>query len=336
MPATYNMNSIYCNLRGGKMTHSSRHYGYDNIKGILIICVVFGHFLELCDDSTVNNTLYLLIYSFHMPVFLFFSGFFAKNSPHKILQLLLYYGCFQILYRLFAHLVLHNPNALEIYNLLLIPYWHLWYLPVLIYCYLLLPLEQRSGIVGKIALILISLLFSLFCGYWEIIGYPLSLSRFFVFCPYFLLGRLIRCYHGRIVSLIRRNIKMLLPLTVLIVFSLQWLRSRGEITAQMLYGTYSYSIGYHPGIRLFLFAVACIWIGVFLLLSNTLLARRIPPLSSIGRNTLPIYLFHGFIVRTAGLASNAPTVLGALICSVCISILLGNPYMSQLLANTKK
>ena len=59
----------------------TRHYGYDNMKGILVFLVVFGHFLELCPATLQKNILYLVIYSFHMPAFLFFSGFFAKYHP---------------------------------------------------------------------------------------------------------------------------------------------------------------------------------------------------------------------------------------------------------------
>ena len=91
----------------------TRHYGYDNMKGILVFLVVFGHFLELCPATLQKNILYLVIYSFHMPAFLFFSGFFAKYHPRRMGQLAILYGIFQLLYRLFAHFALQSGSALE-------------------------------------------------------------------------------------------------------------------------------------------------------------------------------------------------------------------------------
>ena len=60
----------------------SRKYRFDNIKFILITLVVFGHFLELIDGQTANN-LYRIIYLFHIPAFIFITGYFAKFNPSK-------------------------------------------------------------------------------------------------------------------------------------------------------------------------------------------------------------------------------------------------------------
>jgi fucose 4-O-acetylase-like acetyltransferase len=57
-----------------------RNYKIDNIKAFLIILVVFGHMLELVN----MGGLYRLIYTIHMPVFVFVSGYFAKFNAKKI------------------------------------------------------------------------------------------------------------------------------------------------------------------------------------------------------------------------------------------------------------
>ena len=46
----------------------------DNIKFLLIFCVVFGHLLELYPDSNPAMLLYRIIYSGLMPALLFVSG----------------------------------------------------------------------------------------------------------------------------------------------------------------------------------------------------------------------------------------------------------------------
>ena len=57
-----------------------RDYQIDNIKGLLILLVVFGHSLELVRiNSGVANFMYIFIYTFHMPVFVFYAGYLSKN-----------------------------------------------------------------------------------------------------------------------------------------------------------------------------------------------------------------------------------------------------------------
>ncbi|MBR1731122.1 MAG: hypothetical protein IJ725_01645, partial [Ruminococcus sp.] len=85
-----------------------RDYLWDNIKALLIFFVVAGHVLEmnpLHTDLAVNIDLF--IYSFHMPAFVFASGFFAKRyctdgkvRAEKAGTVLAYYIVFQLLFML--------------------------------------------------------------------------------------------------------------------------------------------------------------------------------------------------------------------------------------------
>lgn len=53
----------------------------DSLKGILIILVVVGHFLlPVWDAGGPITAVYQLIYLFHMPLFVFVSGLFAKHT----------------------------------------------------------------------------------------------------------------------------------------------------------------------------------------------------------------------------------------------------------------
>ena len=62
----------------------NRDLSIDYIKGVLIFLVVWAHFISsflLKDNSTfLRDPLYKAIYSFHMPLFVFISGWFFKNS----------------------------------------------------------------------------------------------------------------------------------------------------------------------------------------------------------------------------------------------------------------
>src|SRR5690625_4591429 len=77
---------------------------YDNARVGLIFLVVFGHLLQPYTDlSTGSQTLYSLIYTFHMPAFILISGFFVKGSSkanyikNLIKKLFLPYLIFQLL-----------------------------------------------------------------------------------------------------------------------------------------------------------------------------------------------------------------------------------------------
>ena len=58
---------------------------WDNLKFLLIIFVVIGHYTQQfrADNETLQR-IYVFIYSFHMPAFIFVSGYFAKVEPKKI------------------------------------------------------------------------------------------------------------------------------------------------------------------------------------------------------------------------------------------------------------
>ena len=90
------------------MAISQRDARFDNLKGILIFLVVFGHLLELVGGPAAA-WLYRLIYSFHMPAFVFCSGWFAQFDAARFFRRLLYpYLLYQTLYLLFDRLVLHG------------------------------------------------------------------------------------------------------------------------------------------------------------------------------------------------------------------------------------
>lgn len=58
-----------------------RDYLFDNYKALLIILVVIGHFIEPAyKNNTLLYTLKWLIFSFHMPAFIFISGYFSKRE----------------------------------------------------------------------------------------------------------------------------------------------------------------------------------------------------------------------------------------------------------------
>ena len=64
---------------GNILNNANRDYYMDNLKFVLMIFVVAGHFgLKLSHIPQIKYLTYY-IYIFHMPCFIFISGYFAKN-----------------------------------------------------------------------------------------------------------------------------------------------------------------------------------------------------------------------------------------------------------------
>lgn len=66
------------------MEKNSRIEKWDILKFFLIFLVVFGHCIDSIYEYTdVMKSLFLFIYTFHMPVFIFISGLFSKKAVNE-------------------------------------------------------------------------------------------------------------------------------------------------------------------------------------------------------------------------------------------------------------
>lgn len=305
-----------------------RDYGFDNIKCILIFLVVLGHLLEFC-NCLARETLYRLIYQFHMPVFVFISGYFGRFGKKQILEKVWLYGLFQTLYILFERYVLGGNTAFSYTT----PYWILWYMLAMVFYSLLIPLYQKA--TGKKRLFALCAVFfiALAAGFLERIGYFLTLSRFFVFQPYFLLGLYYKEAEEQLQNRIsgmatykKRIFACVLALAgVLAVFNV----FDSAVTQKLLYGSYAYTSVSDLLIRCRLYIIALVWIGIFLAI-KPFLKRRIPVVSEIGKNTLCVYLLHGFFMRAGqrGFIPHPDSFWLLLLCAGAYVCLLGNRYIA--------
>lgn len=274
-----------------------RNYRFDNIKCILIILVVLGHFLELPKDSATADAVYRVIYLFHMPAFIFVSGYFAKFNPKKIVRsLIIPYIIMQTIYLAFHSLFILEEKTFTLQFTK--PYWILWYLMAMVFYYLLIPFFQTQNIRRQILSILTVVIISLLAGYDNSIGYHLTLSRFFVFLPYFLMGLYFRA-DCEIITDRWQNIRPLHTLTYAIAFigaaSSVFYIWNVKLSSFVLYGSLHYAkLNYGPAIRLLLLFFAVCWIIVLLRLTPN---RKFPLFTCIGKYTFWIFIFHGFVIE---------------------------------------
>ena len=108
---------------------------------MLIFLVVFGHMISTFADTPEVDVIYKIIFSFHMPAFIFVSGYFAKVEPKKILSRIFpLYIVFQLL-RFLLDFILDSimwGHPVKIDMQFFTPRWTLWYLMAMIIYHLLL------------------------------------------------------------------------------------------------------------------------------------------------------------------------------------------------------
>lgn len=273
-----------------------RNLKMDNIKGMLILLVVTGHTLELFMGRGPGRTLYILIYLFHMPLFVYCSGYFArrKNMGKRLLyKMLLPYIAFQTLYLLFAKFLLGEAVEIGYFT----PYWLMWYLFAMVVWTLLLPLVATDSLRRQVFFLTVSVGLALGAGFMRGIGRYLSLSRIIVFLPFFLLG-----FYGSSRGGLEgkggrswRSVVLLLFTTLVVGYAflhgdewqVSWLYEASP------YGKSGYDIGFRG------YHMVAALLGI-LCAVGFMPEKKLPFLTGLGAKTMPIYLCHGFVMKWIG------------------------------------
>ena len=277
-----------------KKVENKRIYLFDNLKAILIFLVVFGHMIEYISGAPFYKTLYILIYSFHMPLFIYVSGYFANANPQKTLKNVLYpYVVFQTIYVIFDRVVLKGNATLSFVS----PYWALWYLVALFIYRCLLPFFETDKKSRAVMLILGAFAVSLVAGYDVKLGYYLAFSRVAVLFPFFLMG----FYQRKFIPFenlenVRKNLslKVVLTVTAVLVVVLIVLFSK-QINPAWFQNAYAYSVlDYNVLIRFAGFVCAIVFSALLVL---TVTNKKIPFVTYSGQNCIYVFLLHGFVVK---------------------------------------
>ncbi len=276
----------------------TRNYRIDNIRFILIVLTVLGHLL-LLNRGIFNRMIIRIIYSFHMPAFIFIMGMLANFSLKKYLKGLIFpYILFQMTYILFNRLLFFPDSVYsETFSLqFFTPFWLLWYLFTAACYYLPVPVFSKLQTGYFPALFAVSFALSILVGYSESVGYFLSLSRTIIFLPFFILGFYFKKRTPDSASQNRaQNINRILPVLIAIpIVIFEFIFIQKNVTLKVFYGSYDYAAGNTgAGLRISFMITAILWIILlFIVIPN----KQIPFVTYVGSYTLPIYLLHGFII----------------------------------------
>ena len=263
-------------------------YLIDNIKVLLIFLVVFNHIIAFClvKEDIVIRYIWYAITIFHMPAFIFVSGYLSKkpqNVMKNVKNLLIPY----ILgYSLTWYAQIWLGKDID-YELLRPSGTVMWFvLALFIYR---LTIEA----FGKIRFVVpLSIIFALWAGTRAEFTTYLSSSRIVVFFPFFVAGYLWKSEYIKAV----REFKgkwILIPLTGLILFAVPNYMITNSMPVDIFRGNHSYMIcGLEVGegivIRLLMYLISFLVIYTMLAVMPDIKL----PLTFIGRNTMGIYFFH--------------------------------------------
>lgn len=269
-----------------------------NLRFVLILTVCVANAIEpLFRQMAGLHALYLWIYTYHMPLFVLVTGYFAKgglNGPDgrkTLLQIGLQYIIFQSLYSFLDVTLFRVP---DIRHSFFVPYLLLWFLASHM-GWRLLMLGMRR--LAPPARFLLSLALGTLVGYLPLDGAWFSISRTFVYLPFFVIG-----YQFSFEALKRyftwkkRMIAAAFSVALFAVMAFGGLRlPEGWLYGSLTYMQLEHHEWYAGLYRLALYGLQFVSAAAFL----GWIPFRQGRLTDMGRRTLYVFLLHGLIIRLA-------------------------------------
>lgn len=280
-----------------KLMTKIRDSYFDNAKFFLILLVVFGHSLtNLKSDMPVIYSLYTFIFIFHMPAFILISGFFSKHFnkqgyvKNAFKKTIIPYTIFQIIYSYFYY-VTGYTKVLKID--LVSPHWTLWFLVSILFWKLMIIPFSKLGKFGFPVAVLIGVC----AGFFDTIGTDFSASRTLAFFPFFYLGYLLK--KEQFTTFLTRTPIRIGGIAVLTgVFLACHFIFPKDLQDWVLYDSSYQTFGQTAAqgslTRLAVYGVALLTIFAFM----SLIPKKRFSFTALGKNTLYIYLLHGFFIKT--------------------------------------
>ena len=281
---------------------AERIYLYDNLKLIAIILVVIGHAIDFLAKTESGNwlekSLFVAIYSFHMPLFIFISGLFVKPMDKQTKfpkQKVISYFAIAIVLRAFTSIVRLLLGEKERYSILNMYDSYTWFMGAMA---VFIALAWLFREYDKKIIFSIAALVGCMAGYDKFLGDKYSLMRIAVFFPIFLLGYYMK--PDRLLSLISKRYLKIIAAVVLVGFLAVCLFSRGfTLTLRPLFtgrnrftvlgDNYAFGAIY----RLFCYIVSIVvGLAVMCLVPN----KNFGYISKMGAKTLQIYFWHKMIL----------------------------------------
>lgn len=273
-----------------KLMNKKVHLHYvDNLKAFLILLVVLGHCVQFTDSDFDHNIVFRYIYSFHMPLFMFVSGFLSYKPQttwysvkKRFFQLMLPF----ISWGMVGCIIETDQNFI---NVIFYPDKGLWFLWTLFFIVLLKKVsyimarflsikEEYSIITFVVILFLVQVLLKI-----NVFG----VNFITIFFPYYIMGEYSRKYN----FLSSKKLSLLSPIFFVIFVFLAsfWMRiEQPAFMSGCIIGGFT---------RFYSFVTASFAIVSFMILFRKYLNKSTSIFNQIGEKTLGIYAIHQPIIK---------------------------------------
>lgn len=277
------------------MQNQERSAKWDNLKFVLIFMVVLGHILfPFRNESNLVKGLYVFIYMFHMPLFIFVSGLFSKTIIRK-----------KQWNRVFSYLALYIfIRALDTFGTLVhkkklrLNFFRTngpdWYAMAVFLFLVITIIFQKTR---PLLLLSAALAVGLLAGYSDIPGNLFAFMRSCVFYPFFLLGyyadrSLLEKYSKPDIS-VGAGIILIALLLFFLVKGNDYYSFIGLLKAKKAYDEIGIMGHSGPLLRIAQYLGAMVT-GLLLILS---VPSKRTAFSVIGTKTLPIFVWHYLFLK---------------------------------------
>jgi fucose 4-O-acetylase-like acetyltransferase len=295
---------------GGDKSQPLRDERIDSIKFCLIVLVILGHTVELGVEKsdTLSKIALDWVYMFHMPLFVFISGYFSRKKTTKVffsssLSLLEPLLFFQILSIGLRSIIKHDITIESI----LTPWFVLWYLLSLTYWRTILQVIPNKFLKHPKLIICLSFAVGILGG-WLPFNRFLSIQRTLAFLPFFVLGYYAQNYKLYLPSKYKFVCFLfLIAIIPIVAFYPEYL---GDLKQDVPYtGIY----GMTGRIIVYLLSIPMSIAFINTCLNNKIFAKQ-------GKFTMQYYIYHALILSILGMLVNKYSLPTTLIANVVYTV----------------
>ena len=232
-------------------------------------------------NSTACVIAWKWIYIFHMPLFVFISGYFSRKKNKKVFWL--------SIWKLLKPLIIFQSIAILIFKSnvsfidIITPWYVLWYLLSLIYWRLMLQMIPNKILNNKKSIIIFTFCISILAGFSPL-NTIMSMQRTLSFMPFFFLGY---CMRDKNIFLPNRY-KPLCLIFLLLTISIPFLFP--QYLGSMLHaGPYKSILAAIKRILVFSLSIPISFAFINVCFNNHRIAKQ-------GMMTMQYYIYHAFMV----------------------------------------
>ena len=270
---------------------------YDNAKFILIVLVLVGHAIDgITSVSGFAKSLYLFIYAFHMPVFIFLSGFLSKSlakNVQRAIPKIIYYFILYIVLRISVYIIIkYYFNKPDLKLEFFIANNAIWYLLALaIWITILFIIHELKWQYIIPALLFVSIL----AGFDSSIRDYMCLSRVIVFAPFFYGGFYLKKDILEKIGLVKAQVKVVCMAILLFLLCIVHIYNDKIYFLRPLFtGRNPYEVIKFPEYGA-VFRLLCYFVSIII---GTLFLLSVPAkkyfFTKWGQRTLTVYVLHIF------------------------------------------